>query len=340
MIYFNEHDKFAAQWLRNLFPEATVDDRDIQQVAAADVAGFRRCHFFGGIGGWEYALQLAGFDGECWTGSCPCQPLSSAGKRAGEKDERHLWPEFYRLISECRPATIFGEQVASNDGLEWLDGVSLDLEELGYAVGASDLPAAGDGAPDPRQRFFWLAYAGCSIVQRWRRCGQASSENGAVKGEAQQRKRRRADACDRCETDRMANSANIGTSAAEQARQLKTQRGGTVDGLVHANGAGSFEGLETTATDRHWDSVVAAGSWHHYRIIKCRDGKLRRISAQPGDEPLAYGIPRDLGRRIPELRSVAKSARSNRVGRLRGYGNAIVPQLAATFIRAFMEATT
>lgn len=159
MIYFNEFDSFAAQWLRNLWPDATVDERDIRDVQATGLSGFRRSHFFGGIGGWEYALELAGWpaDREVWTGSCPCQPLSCAGRRGGEKDERHLWPEFYRLISECRPATVFGEQVSSPDGLEWLDGISLDLEELGYAVAASDLPAAGVGAPHVRQRFFWVA---------------------------------------------------------------------------------------------------------------------------------------------------------------------------------------
>src|SRR5690606_329182 len=70
-----------------------------------------------------------------WTGSCPCQPFSSAGKRQGERDKRHLWPEFYRLIAECNPPVVFGEQVASPLGRKWLTGVRADLEALGYAVG-------------------------------------------------------------------------------------------------------------------------------------------------------------------------------------------------------------
>ena len=116
-MYINEFDPFAAKWLKNLWPEAVIDDRDIRDVQAADVAGFERCHFFGGIGGWELALQLAGWPAgrEVWTGSCPCQPFSSAGKRKGVQDERHLWPEWFRLIKEVRPQTIFGEQVASAD---------------------------------------------------------------------------------------------------------------------------------------------------------------------------------------------------------------------------------
>ena len=104
---------------------------------------------------WPYALRLAGWpdDRNVWTGSCPCQPLSSAGQRKGHADERHLWPAFYSLIAECRPAIVFGEQVASKDGREWLAGVRADLEALGYACGAADLCAAGAGAPHIRQRF-------------------------------------------------------------------------------------------------------------------------------------------------------------------------------------------
>ena len=114
------------------------------------------CHFFAGIGVWSYALRLAGWPDNrpVWTGSCPCQPFSSAGKGAGFTDERHLWPEFFRLIRECRPATVFGEQVASKDGLAWLDLVQNSLESAGYACGALDTCAAGVGAPHIRQRLY------------------------------------------------------------------------------------------------------------------------------------------------------------------------------------------
>ncbi len=119
--YYNEIDPFAAEWLKNLMKnrqimEGEIDTRSISKVLPADVAGFRRCHFFAGIGGWDYALRLAGWpdDSPVWTGSCPCQPFSSAGKQKGHDDERHLWPEWFRLIRECRPPTLFGEQVANS----------------------------------------------------------------------------------------------------------------------------------------------------------------------------------------------------------------------------------
>ena len=152
-VYYNELDKFAATWLRRLvaaghLPDGEVDERDIRQVAAEDLRGFTQCHFFAGIGGWAYALERAGWgDRPVWTGSCPCQPFSAAGKRKAGDDERHLWPAWFRLIRECRPERVFGEQVAGAAGLGWLDLVSTDLEAEGYAVGAAVLGAHSVGAP-------------------------------------------------------------------------------------------------------------------------------------------------------------------------------------------------
>src|SRR5690606_36595911 len=111
-----------------------------------------------GIGVWSHALRRDGWPDArpVWTGSCPCQPFSAAGKGEGFADERHLWPAFYWLIVQCRPAVVFGEQVASKDGLGWLDLVQADLEGTGYASRAVDLCAAGSGAPHIRQRLRWV----------------------------------------------------------------------------------------------------------------------------------------------------------------------------------------
>ena len=133
--YYNEIDPYAAQWLRNLIAaghimDGEVDSRSIVEVQPDDVKGFTRCHFFAGIGGWDLALQLAGWPADrlAWTGSCPCQPFSVAGKGAGTSDERHLWPEWFRLIRESRPRVIFGEQVETAINHGWLDLVHADLE--------------------------------------------------------------------------------------------------------------------------------------------------------------------------------------------------------------------
>lgn len=163
-VYYNENDPFAAAWLRELMidgliPLGDVDERSIEEVEPDDLRGFIQCHFFAGIGGWPRALELAewGPDEPVWTGSCPCQPFSAAGKRQGAADKRHLWPAFRRLIAECSPPIVFGEQVASKLGREWLTGVRADLEALGYAVGAADLGAASVGAPHIRQRLCFVA---------------------------------------------------------------------------------------------------------------------------------------------------------------------------------------
>ena len=163
-VYYNEFDPKAAAWLRELIaarliPEGDVDERSIKEVKTGDLKGYRQAHFFAGIGGWAYAIQLAGWptDRPVWTGSCPCQSLSVAGRQRGASDERHLWPEFARLIEGCRPPTIFGEQVASKLGRSWLAGIQADMEAMGYFTDAADLSAAGIGAPHIRQRLYWLA---------------------------------------------------------------------------------------------------------------------------------------------------------------------------------------
>jgi len=162
--YYNEHDPYAAQWLRNLIDAGhiapgVVDERSIEDVKPSDLGGFTQCHFFAGIGVWSLALRRAGWPDSrsLWSASCPCQPFSTAGKGAGFDDERHLWPAFHWLVEQCRPAVVFGEQVASKDADAWIDLVSTDLEALDYAVGAVPFPAAGVGAPHIRDRLYWVA---------------------------------------------------------------------------------------------------------------------------------------------------------------------------------------
>lgn len=162
--YYNEINGHAAQWLRNLIEDGHiapgyVDERSIEDVFPSDLRGFTQCHFFAGIGVWSYALRQAGWSDHrpVWTGSCPCQPFSAAGKGAGFDDERHLWPAFHHLISQCNPPIVLGEQVASKNADTWIDLVQDDMEGLGYAFGAIPFPAAGIGAPNARERTYWCA---------------------------------------------------------------------------------------------------------------------------------------------------------------------------------------
>ena len=162
--YYNEIDPYAAQWLRNLIAaghiaHGIVDERSIEDVQPRDLHGFTQCHFFAGIGGWSLALRMAGWDDSrpVWTGSCPCQPFSVAGRGEGTADERHLWPVWFNLIRECQPKTVFGEQVEAAIRHGWLDLVQADMEGIGYAVAAAGIPACGVGAPHIRQRLWFVA---------------------------------------------------------------------------------------------------------------------------------------------------------------------------------------
>ena len=106
--------------------------------------------------------DLRTFDGRPWrgvvdliTGGYPCQPFSFAGKRLGEQDERHLWPDIARVIGEIEPGLVFFENVAGHLTLGF-DAVRADLERLGYRVAAGLFSAAEVGASHRRERLFIL----------------------------------------------------------------------------------------------------------------------------------------------------------------------------------------
>lgn len=346
VAYYNEFDKQAAAWLRELIasghlPPGEVDERDIRGVSGSDLLGFDQCHFFAGIGGWALALEMASWpDGATvWTGSCPCQPFSAAGKRKGTADERHLWPEFRRLVADCKPPVVFGEQVASKDGRGWLAGVRADLEALGYGVGAADLCAPGAGAPHIRQRLWWVADA----AGQWTRgvigklakekrdgvreisregAGRAVIEPGGFFGGVGDSER---DVMGRVSGSPLGSKAKGDSSGeVDGAGCLVLGPASTTGGLPNASGQGlpapQLEAIVGERGQQQGRAVAelrgAQGHWDGAIWIDCADGKARRV--KPGIHPLAHGVP-------------------NRVGLLRGYGNAIVPQVAATFIEAYLE---
>lgn len=313
-VLYNEIAPYPAQWLRNLISAGhiaagIVDERSITELRSADVAGPGQRHFFAGIGVWSHALRLAGWpdDRDIWTGSCPCQPFSAAGRGRGIEDERHLWPEWFRLIRECRPGVIVGEQVASPAGLGWLDVVSTDLEGSGYAVGAVDLCAASVGAPHIRQRLFFVAIA--------------DVQQGDVHAAERQQGRGMPDARWSSSISALADlrGPRLEVIGEQQARRQRSpaQRGGEARKLADTNEPYSHDEREPRGGRfMQPQKDPAAGCWSDVEWLQCRDGKTR--PTQPGLQPLAHGI-------------------AARMGRLRATGNAIVAPLAAEFIRAVME---
>ncbi|MCS0528194.1 DNA cytosine methyltransferase [Klebsiella grimontii] len=314
--YYNEIDPFAAQWLRNLIAAGhiapgEVDERSIEDVTPDDLRGFTQCHFFAGIGVWSHSLRLAGWpdDRPVWTGSCPCQPFSAAGKGDGFADERHLWPHFFHLISERRPQHVFGEQVAAGNANAWFDLVQADLEGLGYAFGLVPFTSAGIGAPHIRERAYWVAESagerrdGVNPLLQRKEPGRHSKTLPEITGNRS--------------TDGMGNSNVTGLERhirddGEAGRERET-------GSVAASGI-------------HLRTLEVNGFWRDADWLFCRDGKWRPV--KPGTFPLVDGAAARMGRVEP---GVARVASSNRVGRLKGYGNAINAHAAAAFIRAYME---
>lgn len=315
--YYNENDPYAAQWLRNLvaagrIAAGEVDERSIEDVRADELAGFTQCHFFAGIGVWSYAMRQAGWpdDQPAWTGSCPCQPWSSIGKQAGINDPRHLWPNWFGLISERAPDVVFGEQVASKDGYAWLDLVQDDMEGMGYAFGPIVSPAAGYGAPHQRHRIYFVGDSLGEGLERF--SGDGNGEKG------------------RALKDRSATAASSAGLLANDMRAGRSE-GRPRPGRGPATGRSSLGRMEHTHQPQHHREEPRGrqqslrdqrtqgpvnGYWNDADWIPCRDGKWRSI--EPGTFPLAHGV-------------------ANRMDKIRAFGNAIVATQAIEFVRAYMD---
>lgn len=343
--YYNEYEPFAAEWLKELIkdgliPDGEVDTRSIVDVAPEDLKDFKQCHFFAGIGGWAYAARLAGWgdDRPMWTGSPPCQPFSVAGKQDGASDERHLWPIWFDLLRKCRPPIVFGEQVSAAITFGWLDQLQTDLESSDYRCGAILVPASGVGALHQRDRLWFVADRMREGLQRSNPWGQdakwrlepgyprrSSSTDGLVdsndiRHERGQEVRR--------EAKRWAEYAsNTGIELADtasarlQGQQRQKFKGAGIgrsysgDSSKHSLADGDNPRQRTDGGPVQQDQRNNA--WGGCQAMQCKDGKVRLIPTEPEIFPLAHGIP-------------------NRVGMLRGAGNAIVPQVAAEIIGLFV----
>jgi DNA (cytosine-5)-methyltransferase 1 len=351
--YYNEHDPKAAAVLRELIKQGhiapgEVDERSIEDVSPAELVRFTQCHFFAGYGVWSYALRRAGWpdDRPVWTASCPCQPYSAAGEGKGFADERHLWPAYFHLVEQRRPPVQFGEQVASKDADPWVDLVQTDLEALGHAFGAVAFPSASIGAPHIRDRTYWVATDGVAqgdaigkgLEERERVTGVSGWPAGGNQRETAERTGFHA--CGMALTDHAERRTDAtGRNDADWQDARRPQGSGNAQGhsgLVRLDDTASarhdrtIEGTE--GNSRHETRLCVPGAgcgqdrpgrpgptnglWRDADWLFCRDGKWRPVES--GTFPLAHGD-------------------SERVGRLRGYGNAINAVQAQIFIETVME---
>jgi len=364
--YYNEIDPYAAQWLRNLIAAGhiapgDVDERSIEDVKPDDLRNYTQCHFFAGIGVWSYALRNAGWpDGKpVWTGSCPCQPFSAAGKGHGFDDERHLWPAFHWLISECRPECIFGEQVASGNANAWFDLVQTDLEAMDYAFGLVPFPSAGVGAPHIRDRAYWVAHT--------------HSEIGNGAGES--RPAGRIEFANGCGISWVAHTHNTGLERwegmPERAAELTTGESGVADRLANTDNHRQQPGKgingrcacsEEGNNPRRCGKVSGLGNTQHNGYLTDEESESiseieeerRLLESQRPDtrnSVLQTSLPTNsfwrnadwLYCRDEKWRPVEPGTfpladgAAARLGRLRAYGNALNAEAAKAFINAYLE---
>lgn len=416
MNYYNEFDPKAAAWLRELIkqgliPDGIVDERSITDVRADDLMGFTQCHFFAGIGGWSEALRLAGIgaDEGIWTGSCPCQAFSTAGKQKGFKDKRDLWPAFFELIKTCKPERVFGEQVGNAIKHGWLDRVYADLEGENYTVGAVILGAHSVGAPHQRQRLYWggVRVADCDCKQRQRQipaqtgreyftqakwgCGASDMANdvggGLLESEGT------------CNCDSVADSISNaprsaqGTGNKERSDSQHDNRNGIWNDDRNSGADGNLDESKSVGLQKPWcqptcspeapsgndgnslandnderrekqrinvavekakqRQTEGAGAelrgssnnhWADFQLIYCRDGKVRRVPSKS----ILFSVVDGISDSVDESRDCSLSTvegfplcqkedfgKGERSMLLKGIGNAIVPEVAAEFLKAW-----
>ena len=263
-VAFCEIEEFPRKVLKKHWPEVR-QFRDVRELKGSDVG----------------AVDLI-------CGGYPCQPFSTAGKRRGKEDDRHLWPEFNRLVAELRPAWVIGENVAGHISMG-LDDVFSDLEGQGYAFRTFVIPACALGAHHRRDRCWTIAHTDNVLHQRRLANGspqrekERSERGDQGQGKAQYRERFRFESGPSSEI--VANPKRIGC------KQVVSPK------FIRASGQGAASSFEHSSFPRGWEGWLT----------------------EPGVGRVVDGV-------------------SNRVDRLKGIGNAVVPQIPEMIGYAILEA--
>ena len=266
-IGFCEIDPFCRKVLAKHWPDVTIHT-DIRRLDGKDYKG----------------------RAEIICGGFPCQPFSQAGKRRGTEDDRHLWPEMLRVISEVRPTWVIGENVIGFVKME-LDSVLSDLEGEGYQTRAFIIPACGIDAPHKRDRVWIIAHAN----------SEGESDGPVNEGPRPRQLELMAD------PDSGFSSV---TQQAVQAGRTTTNSGG--EDVAHS---------ESERVQRLWSSgEQKPHTYGGQKLSLCGSERPRPAywEAEPGMGRVVDGIP-------------------NRVDRIKGLGNAVVPMVVEVIGNAIME---
>jgi DNA (cytosine-5)-methyltransferase 1 len=303
-VAFCEIEPYAQSVIKKNF-DAVIADTDAGEslhIRKREGKGFFQPERFGPIIFPDIRkLNGGGFIGT-WllTGGFPCQPFSLAGKRRGKEDDRHLWPEMLRVIKESGPTWVIGENVAGFVTME-LDRCISDLEAIGYAVWPVVIPACAVDAKHRRDRVWIIGHA--------IGLGGQSAERGNMAGQILHQTERReiADAIGG-PSQHEPFVADAAQAECEWPSNSRGRRNGFADGGEPATDADRERGRMRPA--RRKDAGDAGQS-------SCAWKNEREWFAESGMGRISHGIP-------------------NRVDRLKGLGNAIVPQVAEEIIRAMI----
>ena len=309
----------------------------------------------------ESFTDVKQFDGSAWrgrvdiiSGGFPCQPYSSAGKRLGKEDERHLWPEMLRIIREAAPTYVVGENVRGltnwNGGVVF-EEVCADLEAEGYEVWTGILPAAGVGAPHRRDRVWFVAYAngGADVRTPGRDAGTGAGEGVPERHEVRIPDQP-GDVWDAADTDGGRSISRRKDVQPEQSDGQRPVRDGGQQHVADTDGKRFKERI--TAAESSEPGFGAghggadAGNANGERNRQIREIQRKNKMAEPKgiggqsrwdrfptESPVCGrddGLPR-------ELDGITFSKWRNES--IKAYGNAIVPQVAYQIFNALQQTT-
>ena len=260
------------------------------------------------------------------TGGFPCQPYSSAGKRLGKADERHLFPEMLRAVKEIKPRWIVGENVRGliswNGGLVFHE-VQDDLEREGYEVQSFLIPAASVNAPHQRYRIWFVAYSNSLRLEHSKKRGDIHRSTSKTQSQGSK-------PTESIETNgKVRNATNTDSGGLEGTAEKGWDS-------QYAEWENSLDGKEQNATDSN-SKMLECGNrlgknrWHNEAFgIESFDG-TRKWEIFPTKSPVCGGddgLPRELDN-ITFSRWRKES--------IKAYGNAIVPQVALQIFKTIKE---
>jgi DNA (cytosine-5)-methyltransferase 1 len=254
-------------------------------------------------------------------GGFPCQPFSVAGKRKGTRDDRHLWPEMLRVIKASKPRWVIGENVRNltsiQDGMVF-EQVCTDLEEQGYEVQSFVIPASAVNAPHQRYRVWIVAYS------------ESNKQDGISRETESEHDKRNSRMESQCSRNRqsvgkpeqnVANSERISSDvrknrdSKEESRQKRVLRSKTRGESCDVANSKISERDALQTNREHGEATPQ-------EVFRDRSGIQRQTSwwsSEPRVGRVAYGV-------------------SDKVDRLKGLGNAIVPQIAYQIGLAILQA--